>query len=72
MQPDTRRKLDHVPALLQEEFPGLSHDAAAQTVETISRDVLGRATIEHFVPVLVHRFARERILRSRQVTESVA
>jgi hypothetical protein len=62
MRPDTRRKLDHVPELLQEEFPGLPHAAAVETVETISTDILARATIEDFVPVLVHRFARERIL----------
>jgi hypothetical protein len=71
MQADTRRKLDHVPGLLEDEF-GVSHDAAVQTVETISRDVLARATIEDFVPVLVHRFARERILDSARVKEPVA
>jgi hypothetical protein len=72
MQPDTRRKLDHVPALLEEEFPGLGHDAAVQTVESISRDVLARATIEDFVPVLVHRYARERILDAGRVKAPVS
>ena len=56
---DTRRKLEHLPELLEDEFPGLTHDAAVRTVEAISRDVLARATIEDFVPVLVHRYARE-------------
>jgi hypothetical protein len=62
MRPETRRKLDHVPALLEDEFPGLPHAAAVETVETISSDILARATIEDFVPVLVYRFAREQIL----------
>jgi hypothetical protein len=67
MRPDTRRKLDHVPELLEDEFPGLPHDAAVETVETISSDLLALATIEDFVPVLVHRFARERILDRAEI-----
>ena len=54
-----------VRGVFEEEFPGLGHDAAVQTVDSISRDVLSRATIEDFVPVLVHRFAREQILDAR-------
>jgi hypothetical protein len=38
-----------------------------EAVETISSDLLARATIEDFVPVLVHRFARERILDRAEV-----
>ena len=72
MRPDTRRKLDHVPALLEDEFPGLPHAAAVEAVETISSDILARATIEDFVPVLVHRFARERILERGRVPTPVA
>jgi hypothetical protein len=71
MRTDTRRKLDHLPALLEEEFPGLPHETAVETVEAISRDVLQRATIEDFVPVLVHRFARERVI-GRRVAELVS
>jgi hypothetical protein len=67
VRPDTRRKLDHVPGLLEDEFPGLPHEAAVEAVETISSDLLARATIEDFVPVLVHRFARERILDRAEV-----
>jgi hypothetical protein len=72
VRPDTRRKLDHVPALLEEEFPGLPHAAAVEAVEAISRDILARATIEDFVPVLVHRFAREQILDRGRVPTPVA
>jgi hypothetical protein len=72
MRPDTRRKLDHVPDLLQEEFPNLPHAAVVETVETISGDLLARATIEDFVPVLVHRFAREQILDRGRVPTPVA
>jgi hypothetical protein len=72
MRPETRRKLDHVPGLLEDEFPDLPHAAAVQTVEAISSDLLANATIEDFVPVLVHRFARERILDLGRVPTPVA
>jgi hypothetical protein len=72
MRPDTRRKLDHVPALLEDEFPGLPHAAAVEAVETISSNILASATIEDFIPVLVHRFARERILDLGRVPTPVA
>jgi hypothetical protein len=72
MRPETRRKLDHVPALLKDEFPGLPHAAAVQAVESISDALLARATIEDFLPVLVHRFARERILAGGDVVAPVA
>jgi hypothetical protein len=72
MRPETRRKLDHVPALLEDEFPGLPHAAAVEAVEAVSSDILARATIEDFVPVLVHRFARERILGRGAALEPVA
>jgi hypothetical protein len=71
MRPETRRKLDHLPALLEDEFPGLPHAAVVQTVESISGALLARATIEDFVPVLVHRFARERILERGDVVVPV-
>jgi hypothetical protein len=72
MRAETRRKLDHVPGLLEDEFPSLGHDAAVQTVERISTDMLAGATIEDFVPVLVHRFAREHILDAGRVNAPVA
>jgi hypothetical protein len=72
MQTATRRKLDHLPELLEDEFPGLPHETAVETVETISRDVLERATIEDFVPVLVHRFARERLIDRGRVPAPVS
>jgi hypothetical protein len=71
MRAETRRKLDHLPGLLEDEFPDLAHDAVVQTVERISTDMLARATIEDFVPVLVHRFAREQILDSGRVNAPV-
>ena len=71
MRAETRRKLDHLPGLLEDEFPGLAHDAVVETVERISTDMLARATIEDFVPVLVHRFAREQILDSGRVNAPV-
>ena len=72
MRPDTRRKIDHVPALLESEFPGLPHEAAVRTVEAVTGEIIALATIEDFVPVLVHRYARERILERGDVVAPVA
>ena len=62
MLPETRRKLARVPALLKEEFPDASEADVLRSVATITRDLLSHATIEDFLPVLVHRYTREQML----------
>ena len=72
MQPDTRRKLDSVPALLEDEFPGLTHDAAVQTVETISGAMLARANRWTSTGTKSSIVARERILDAGRVNAPVS
>jgi protein-tyrosine phosphatase-like protein len=60
LDPVTRHHVDSAAEALKEEFAGIF------SVETIERDIaesvdaLGNSRITVFVPVLAHRFARER------------
>ncbi len=66
---DTQRKLDGLPEALYAEFPHLPHELVRWQVETITRGMVANARIEEFVPVLVHRFAREQLLEVSQASE---
>jgi arsenate reductase (thioredoxin) len=61
LDPLTRRHVEKAAAALQDEFAGIF------SVETIARfiaesvDLLGESKISVFVPVLAHRFTRERL-----------
>jgi len=58
----TRRKLDHIPAELQREFPQIPRERIDALVEALSVRLLLAAHFEDFVPLLAHRRARERLL----------
>jgi len=66
LDPVTRRHVERAAEALQEEFAGIF------SVETIARyiadssDRLGDSKINVFVPVLAHRFARERLMALAQ------
>ncbi|HEY2741622.1 MAG TPA: arsenate reductase ArsC [Gaiellaceae bacterium] len=66
LDPVTRRHVEHAAEALQEEFEGIF------SVETIARyiadstDRLSDSKINVFVPVLAHRFARERLIALAQ------
>ncbi|PWU23068.1 MAG: hypothetical protein C5B48_09235 [Candidatus Rokuibacteriota bacterium] len=62
IQPETRQKLERVPALLRDEFSDTPPAEVSQTVDAVTRDLLVGARIEDFLPVLVHRYAREQLL----------
>lgn len=62
LEPDAQRNLRHIPAALHTEFPDVIQEDLEAEVETVTREVLATARIDSFVPVLVHRFARERLL----------
>ncbi len=67
----TRRKLERLPEVLKAEFPDETPGNVELEVSTIARDMLADARIEDFVPVLVHRFAREHLLeRNRDAVAS--
>jgi hypothetical protein len=59
IHPETERKLASLPLALHAEFPDISDEMVRIEVDTITRDMLASARIEDFIPVLVHRFARD-------------
>ena len=61
LDPVTRRHVEHAAEALQEEFAGIfSRETIARYIAE-SSDRLGESKINVFVPVLAHRFARERL-----------
>ena len=59
---ETRRKLEHVPDRLENEFPEEPPDRVEREVDVVSDELLRRARFPDYVPLLVHRFVRERLL----------
>ena len=61
LDPITRHQIEHAADALHEEFAGIfSTETIARYIEE-STDLLQGATISTYVPLLVHRFARERL-----------
>jgi arsenate reductase (thioredoxin) len=61
LDPVTRQHVEQAAEALQREFEGVfSRETIARYIAE-STDLLGNAKINVFVPVLVHRFARERL-----------
>ncbi|HET8969045.1 MAG TPA: arsenate reductase ArsC, partial [Gaiellaceae bacterium] len=67
MDPVTRHHVDKASAALAAEFAGVfSQETIARYIDE-SLDLLGDSSINVFVPVLAHRFARERLKALAQV-----
>jgi arsenate reductase len=67
LDPVTRRHVERAAEALQHEFAGIfSRETIARYVAE-STDLLGDPTVSVFVPVLAHRFARERLKALAQV-----
>ena len=61
LDPITRHQIDHAAQELHEEFAGIfSTETIARYIEE-STDLLSGARISTYIPLLVHRFARERL-----------
>jgi arsenate reductase len=61
LDPVTQQHIDKAAERLAEEFAGIfSHETIARYMAE-SQDLLGEAKVNVFVPVLAHRFARERL-----------
>jgi len=58
----TRTKLDHVPQRLSDEFADVSPADVEPKVAEVARVLLAEARFTDFVPLLAHRFVRERLL----------
>ena len=66
LDPLTRRHVENAAEALQEEFSGIfSRETIARYIAE-SADQLGNSKITVFVPILVERFARERLVALAQ------
>jgi protein-tyrosine-phosphatase len=71
LDPVTRRHVEHAAEALQEEFAGIfSRETIARYIAE-STDRLSESKINVFVPVLAHRFTRERLLALGQAEGSI-
>ena len=61
LDPVTRRHIDQAADRLAEEFTGIFSQETIARYMADSTDLLGEAKINVFVPVLAHRFCRERL-----------
>ena len=66
MKQETEQKLERVALLLKDEFPDTRPDDVTQKVGVVTRNLVAQAKIEDFLPVLVHRYAREQLLEAHQ------
>jgi protein-tyrosine-phosphatase len=72
LDPITRHQIEHAAHELHEEFAGVfSEETIARYIEE-SSDLLSGARISTYVPLLVHRFARERLQALAQAQGEVA
>jgi len=58
---ETQARLRRVQSELRREFPHLAEDRIDGVVQSVAARLLERARFDTFVPVLVHRGARERL-----------
>lgn len=60
--PGTLRKLVHLRVDLEREFPQVPAEHLDEHLEDVASDLLARAHFEEFVPLLVHRHVRSRLV----------
>jgi protein-tyrosine-phosphatase len=72
LDPLTRRHIDKAAESLAEEFAGIFSQETIARYIAESQDLLGEAQINVFVPVLVHRFTRQRLRALAQAEGIVA
>jgi arsenate reductase (thioredoxin) len=72
LDPVTQHHLDQAAERLVDEFAGIFSQATIARYMAESQDLLGEARINVFVPVLAHRFARERLRALAQAEGTLA
>jgi arsenate reductase len=72
LDPVTRQHVERAAEALQREFEGIFSQETIARFIAESTDLLGEARVNVFVPVLVHRFARERLKALGQARGSIA
>ena len=61
MTPGTRSKLDYTKRILVREFNHLPHEEVVHEIETVTDSLLEAARFDDYIPILAHRFARDRL-----------
>ena len=61
MTPGTRSKLDYTKRILVREFNHLPHEEVVHEIETVTDSLLEAARFDHYIPILAHRFACDRL-----------
>jgi arsenate reductase (thioredoxin) len=72
LDPITRRHVERAAESLQQEFEGVFSKETVARFIAESVDLLGGARVNDFVPVLAHRFARERLKAFGQAESVIA
>ncbi|HSI97984.1 MAG TPA: arsenate reductase ArsC [Gaiellaceae bacterium] len=72
LDPVTRSHVERAAAALEDEFAGVLSKETIERLLARSLDLLGESKITGFVPVLAHRFARERLRALAQAEGIVA
>ena len=70
--PGTLRKLAHLRVDLEREFPQVPAEHVDEHVELVASDLLAQAHFEEFVPLLVHRNVRSRLLAELRRSQAPA
>jgi hypothetical protein len=60
----TRTKLEHSARALKTEFDAVPYAVIAADVEATARSLLERARFDDYVPILTHRYVRDRLRRA--------
>jgi protein-tyrosine-phosphatase len=72
LDPVTQRHIELAAASLADEFAGIFSEETIARYMTESQELLGGAKINAFVPILAHRFTRERLRALGQAEGTVA
>ena len=67
MSAETDAGLDYVRRVLAREFQTLSHAEIVDETEAIAARLLATARFDDYIPLLVHRFARDRLRKRLEV-----
>jgi hypothetical protein len=69
---ETQRRLSRMRRQLAREFPEISEEELDGLVAATSGSLLSEARFEDFVPLLAHRFVRERLLADAEHEPAIA
>jgi arsenate reductase len=72
LDPITRHQIEHAASELHDEFAGIFSEETIARYIAESSDLLSGARVTAFVPLLVHRFARERLQALAQAQGEIA